>query len=283
MRYYSNKYEMPVWNWFMYQIEGFDLRYFLKKPKLNRKLTKKQTKKLNGIYMKILYSLENIDSKVLENYILWKSLLTQLKVNILRCTDKKMDEMETVFRKYLDSVQDNYTDFDVIEFSFNPDYENLFKNRYKEHLPERTYNLVQGNLIKLKDIRFYTWDEYFIFINQYPEMLVLTTNEHFKDEFILENKIKINNIIELDTYLSDIYAENGIYNDYQFVRAKLFDINKLNSKSKTENNPFKDYAKLCTYLNISYNDKIPLSAYESYLEQAHNKAETEKPKADGGR
>ena len=58
MRYYKDKYNLPVWNWLMLQSKGFDVKYLLKNVK---NISNKQYKKLRSVFETILYTLYSLE------------------------------------------------------------------------------------------------------------------------------------------------------------------------------------------------------------------------------
>lgn len=275
MLYYKSKYEIPLWNWLMIQAKGNDLNYLKKYPFLPGKPKFQH-------FMSILESLNNINSDIYANFLRWQILFTQLKSALMKDKNPVIKELESEFRIYLESLQKYHKDFEITEYRFNKNYVKLFEENYKNVFDEKLYNLVLSNLHKFKDIRFYTWDEFDMFRINYPEILVLTNLDAFRNMFIESHKVKIKNLVELDTHLLDLYSEHGIYNNYQFVRDQIFNMLNLNMNTKEKHDPFKDVAIIADILGFQINPKkTTLAEWEGYEERAKSKVDTNKPQADG--
>jgi len=273
----------------MIQEKGFDLSYLFKK---HRPVKKKEYKKLYEIYMNILYTLDDINIKLLANYTDWQALLTQHRAEYLRFKANQIiekdynivvDELEKVFRVYLTEIQKYYNKFEVKEYYFNEDYKQLYTDLFKDTAASQYLK----DLKPFEKIKFYVWDEYYLFIQKYPKLLVLTNHENFKQIFIKERTIKIDDLVKLDIYLSDIYSSAGLYNDYQFQRSKLFDINILQSERKHEHNVFDEVASLSQILKRNIDLSDPLAKYESdkkaakVIIKAQQDKQRNKPRASG--
>lgn len=286
---YRDKYTIPTWNWLMIQEKGFDLSYLFKKQ---RPVKKREYKKLYEIYMNILYTLDDINISLLAKYTDWQALLTQHRAEYIRFKanqiikkdyDYVVSELEKVFREYLNELQKYYNQFEVKEYYFNKDYKKLYTDLFKETAAFKYLK----DLKPFKDIKFYVWDEYFLFIQKHPKLLALTNHENFKQIFIKERTIKIDDLVKLDTYLSDIYSGAGLYNDYQFQRSKLFDINILQSERKHEHSAFDEVSAISQILKRNIDLKEPLAKYESdkkaakVIVKAQQDKKLNKPRASG--
>lgn len=276
MKYFKDKYEVPLWNWLMIQEKGFDLSYLMKSKK---KLTKKRYDKLYETYMSILLSLENIDSEVLAAYTRWKANLIAFEAENIRGGKEVIKDLEKSFRDYLNSLMKFYRQFEVTEYSFNPDYKELFDDMFKDKLQENSYKLALKELKEFEKIRFYVWDEYTIFINKYPVTLPLTIQGFFKNKFILKNTIKIDDLIQLDDYLLNIYQENKLYDKYQYVRYDIFDIGNLQSERIEKRSVFYELEQINRIRGINIDPKrTTLAEYQEIINVGRDQLET---KPDG--
>lgn len=283
MRSYKTKYDIPLFNWIMLTEKGFDLSYLKK----NGKVKQREKVKLNDIYINILDSLDGANFKTLELYNDWQELLTKYRAELLRKKgnaafnieyDINIQGIERVFREYLEVLEKDYTGFEFTQYYFNPDYKNLFKEFAKD-APKESYDLVLKELFKFKNAQFYDWNQYYMLCNQFPEIMVLTLSEAFKKVFILERKIKVGSLVKLDIALEDIFSSNKMYDNYQFVRGRLFDLNNLNSEKKEDVSGFTEVSRISQILERTINTKsITLAEYESEKETAIKIVEQRKVK-----
>jgi hypothetical protein len=280
MQYFKTKYEIPLFNWIMIQENGLDLSYLLKKP---IKLTDIKRKRLNKQYMKILSSLKNVNSELMKNYVNWLVLLTEHRANNLQKKAQRLikedydftvKELERAFRDYLESVQKNYHQFEITEYYFRSDYKKAFEELFTDKVPSGTVELLKP----FEKIRFYTWDEYAIFLNQF-DINFMFQHPGFKKAFIQSRTVKMDSLVKLDEYLLDIYSNAGWYDDYQFVRAAIFDINKLKCEPKEHHSQFEEVAAISEIMGFQINPKeTMLAEYESLQERAKQKAERSQEK-----
>jgi len=280
MKVYKNKYELPIWNWIMISENGFNLKYLLKK---NTRLNKKKNNILYKTYLHILDSLEEMEFKLLQKYVIWQASLTTFRADILKEKVNELSKedfkkskttMEDDFRAYLEELQKIYKEFEVTEYYFAEDYKKIYKELTNEEAPKE--------IDIFKGIRFYDWFEYKLFANKHPEILLLAFIPTFNEKFIKKRTIKLENIIGLDTFLSDIFAENNKYNDYQIRRSKLFDLNAITASPKEKHSGFTEVSQISNILKININTKeTTLAEFEAHKNTAHRIAEEMKPKENG--
>ena len=280
MKYFKDKYDILLYNWLMITENGFNLKYLLKKE---TKLTPKRQKILYQTYIKILDSLKGMEYRVLLSYIKWQASFIDFKTELLKNNSAKIQKkeyqivnknLETDFREYLEELQKNYKQFEVKEFYFDDNYKDIYKNLTKEESPKE--------LDKFKGIRFYDYAEYNIFLQKNPELIILGYIPEFNKLFIKERIIKIDELIKLDTYMSDIFTENGKYNEYQEVRRRLFELNNLSSERKKEMSGFDDVSVTSKILGFNIDTKkTTLAEFESHLKTAKRAIEENKPKPAG--
>jgi hypothetical protein len=280
MKLYDSKYKISYYNWAMIQLSGFDFKYLMKYP---RKTTKKQKIKLYNTYMQIFESLENTNSKILTAYVKWQALFR--KFAALKAVKSKMnvDNLEPEFRAYLESLQEFYNEFTIKEYKLHPNYKALLKEKLP-NLNDDSYKLMFSELKKLKG--FYTWDQYEFFRHSNPVTSYLLKLEWFKNNIIISEDITINNIIDLDVHLYDIYESFNAYDQYQYIRLILFDITSLKMTSEKNSDSFDELAAISDILGYNLNPKeISLAEFESREKQAKSKLERikNKPQADNGR
>jgi hypothetical protein len=263
----------------MIKVSGFDLNYLLKKP---IKLTTKRKIILTKVFENILNSLENINHDLEMNYIAWKARLEEYRALKLLNTDTNVPEMESTFRKYLLTLQKSFDKFKVIEYTFNPDYIDIYEKKIAAHL--NTFHRVYF-LERLKDfekIKFYTWNEFVLFAQNYPDLVPLFKSDVFKKEMIKREIIEMSDLLKLDTYLSNIYMEHNIYDKLHEDREQIFDAQNLQGSVKKDSDPFENYANICAYLNIPCDYNAPLVNYETHSKRATRQIEqNKKPKAAG--
>jgi hypothetical protein len=264
----------------MIEVNNLDLSYLLKKP---AKLTKKRTKILYETFKNITNSLDFINHDLQMNYIVWKAYLEEFRALKLLNTDTNVPEMEQAFRNYLITIQGSFNEFEITEYYFNPEYEKIFEQEVSKHLNEFYKGYYKERLKDFRNIKFYTWNEFYLFASKYPDLFPLFHSELFGKEFIKKRIIKVDSLVKVDSYLSDIYVKGKIYDRLHDDREKIFDIRVLQGNIKKERNPFVEFANVCKQLNIAYNDQIPLSVYEGYISEANRKKEEPKPKAADGR
>lgn len=290
MQLYDSKHNMWIWNWILYS-ETKDSSYFHKKGK---KLTKKQEKQAEINYIEIMKTMKHVSSKLYENYVIWMLLLTQHRANM---ANKRIDkiigdnkdyvvkELEAIFKDYISEIDRGYKNFIFTEHYFNPDYKEEIAKMMVELGNPKGSELVAELIDEFKDIKFYTWDEYAFFLLQY-EINFLFINPEFKKRFILEREIKIDSIKLMDDYLLDVYSKFGYYDQYQFVRKAMFDINTMNCEPKERRSQLDEIASISKIIGIQINPrKTTISEYESYQEMAQQIAERSKedpkPQANG--
>jgi len=263
------------------------------------RLKDKHKAKAENKYMEILKTLKHINSALFENYVKWLVLLTEHRANLLnqkieRIIDKANDytvtELEKTFRLYLEEIDKTYSNFEFTEYYFNPDYVNEYAKMCAEIKEKDVKGMINHDQLKetgkllneFKNIKFYTWDEYAFFLSKF-EISFAFIHPEFKKRFILERKIKLDSIVKMDTYLLDIYSENQYYDQYQFVRKALFDINNLKSEAKANRSQFDQVAALSKVIGFPIDTKkTSLAEYESYEEIGrdvieHQKEKTNKP------
>jgi hypothetical protein len=275
MQYFKTK-EISVYNFGMLTENGLDLSFLLKKP---AKLTKKRTNKLYDAYLGIINSLEGMNTELMQAHLKWKASFISHRAGMLIRTKEAVAKLEADVRNYLELVSKSYKDFEIKEYYFNPEWREVM-NVFKEKFTDELYNDIYLKLKQFERIRFYTWDEYYIFCMQYPEMLALTLNEQFKRYMILNRIIKVQNLVEVDTYLLDVYSENGLYNEYQEIRWNLFNLEKLKCEAKELSSFFKEVA-IVQSLTFPFDTKTTtMFEYEKIKEVAKQKAEESKPQAD---
>jgi hypothetical protein len=281
MRYYKDKYEMPLYNWLMIQEKGFDLNFMLKKQK---RLKTSDYKVLNDAFNNILYSLEDLKSPLLGQFIMWQALLNQLRAELIVNKKVVIHDLEQTFRDYLENLKQNYKDFEIKEYYFNPDYREFINRILKDVTNEDVIKEVNKEVNEifsdLSKIEFYTWDEYIFYIRSHELIkknhiifsLVLT--DIFKSQFILERIRTDIDLIILDTHLVSIYSANNLYNEYQFVRMELFNMYELKSESQTDYNPFDEVAGISDVLGYQVDTKrTTLAEWESLQKRAKRKIE----------
>ena len=287
MRSYKTKYDIPLFNWIMISENGFDLSYL----KRNGKFKPKEQQKLYKIYLDILDSLKDAKFETLEKYIKWQTLLTKFRAELLikkgkAIFDKEykfnVKNLENVFREYLEVLEKDYTDFEFTEYYFNPEYKKLFNEYTKDNLNEEARKTILKDLYKFKDARFYDWNQYYFLCDMYPEIKVLTLTPAFKQVFILERQIKINTLVNLDILLVDIFSANNMYDNYQFIRSKLFDLNNINSEKKQDVSGFDEVSGIEQILGYTIDTKkTTLAEYESKKATAMRIVEQRKEKKNG--
>jgi hypothetical protein len=279
MRYYQDKYTLPLWNWLMIQAKGYDLSYLLKKGKIKND---KQHQKLNEVFENILSSLNFIDNDVYLQSVRWKSQLTQMRLKIIGRTKEGLHRLERIFRDYLEALQKTYKSFKLTEYYFNPDWRRKMQ-MFKEHLPEHTYRNSLKLLKDFEDIGFFTWSQYTLLINQekYLPLLGFTLNPQWKDMFILSRTIETDNLIKIDNHLLQIFEDNQMYEEYQIIRNRLFNLSNLNGVPKEDVDPFKGIAYLEEIVGSIDTKRTSLAKYEGYIERATRKIEQSKPGKGG--
>lgn len=229
MNYFRTKYEIPLHNWLMISENGFNLKYLKK----NQRLIFFEKKRLLKIYNNILNSLVDVDISLYRSYNFWINSLIKFRIGILSKKNSKFinsldvkSDIELRFREYLNDLSKQYQSFKIKEYYFNPKYKELFK--------ELTGKEVFKEINDFKNIKFYDWVEYYEFCKNYKDFHIILYNKEFQSKFILSREIEINSLVELDELLSDVYVKAGKYNDYQFKRIELFDIQNIKSvKEKT--------------------------------------------------
>lgn len=285
MRSYKSKYDIPLFNWIMISENGFNLSYLKKNGK---EVKKKEFKKLNEIYMTILDSLNDAKFETLEKYVDWQALITKYRAELLIKNGKNIikedyevivKDLEKVFRAYLEVLERDYKDFEFTEYYFNPDYKKLFIEYTKDNINKEAQEWILKDLHNFKDARFYDWNQYTLLCQMYPTSLILTLNPAFKKAFILERKIKIQSLINLDIMLNDIFSKNNMYDDYQFIRAKLFDLNRINSEKKKDVSGFEEVSGISQIIGVNIDSKrTTLVEFEAHKVTAKRVVENSKPK-----
>jgi hypothetical protein len=287
MQIFKDKFELPLWNWLMIIENSMDFKYLLKK----RPIFKPNQKKLREKYMEIMGTLKNINSDVLEKYVHWMTLFTmhralKNKQKLNKLIDKNLDvvvnDLEKVFRAYLETLEEIYKDFEYTEYYFNPEW----RDEYIKLFGLESYRKYSKELQNFEPIKFYVWDEYAFFIKRFPMILPLTMHDNFKGIFIQQRKVKLPSLIELDNYLNDIYSAHGLYDEYQMVRLAMFDVNRLNAESKSQADPFLEVSMVGEILGFQIDTKkTTLAEYEKMQLRTTQKAkrmqDEPKPMADG--
>ena len=279
MRYYKTKYELSVYNWFMIQVNGLDLNYLLKRGKIR---TDKQRTKLYKVFEDIVHSLKFIKNDVLRHRLRWQSQLTQLKIKQLIKDNKPLPNFERVFRDYLEALQRQYTEFSFTVFRFNKNYRELMK-KFTEHMTPEAAKMCMELLQDFEEIEFFDWYQYNMLIYQekYLVLLPLTMHPDWIKEFIVSKERSFAKVVGIDSYLLQIFEEHQMYDEYQQVRIKLFDLSNLDVKTEEAADPFESLAHLGAVLGFDIDaKKTSLAKYEGYLESARKKIEANKPEAD---
>jgi hypothetical protein len=284
MKYYKDKYELPLYNWLMIQEKGFDLSYLAKNP---QKIRKKDMKVLNDTYMSILYSLSDLGSELLYYFLKWQALLMQLRAELQIKKQPVIKDLEETFREYLKTLQKFYKDFEFTEYYFKQDYKEYLEKITKEVKDKKVIKDIKRIFIDLSNIKFYTWDEYYLYIakheliQKYTVIYTLLLTDIFKNEFIKERTVKFNNLVEVDIYLYDIYEEAGNYYKYQFLRHTLFNMYDLKSENRSQFNAFDEIVGISDILGYQIDSKkTTLAEWESLKNRAKSKVEANnKPNA----
>jgi hypothetical protein len=261
----------------MIQENGYDMKYLAKKPD---KVKKRHLNTLSKAYMSILYTLDGLNNKLLYHYIVWQAHLTQLRAELLINKNAVIDNLEENFREYLYVLQKSYKNFEFKEYYYKNDNKE-FVNKITEKIEDKKIIKDINRIFKdLEYIRFYTFDEYIIYvknnklIQKYDVIKVLLLSEIFKSQFILSRIKKFNNLVEVDTYLYDIYSEADLYYKYQYIRHDLFSMYNLNSESKTEFSAFDQVAGISDILGYQINTKkTTLAEWEALQNRATRKIE----------
>jgi hypothetical protein len=234
------------------------------------------------VFENILNSLENINHDLEMSYTEWKARLEEFRALKLLNRDTNVPKMEGTFRKYLLNLQKSFDKFKVIEFSLNENYLEIYEKKIAPHLStfHRVYFLER--LKDFKDIKFYTWNEFILFAQNYPDLVPVFKSDIFKDEMLKRDILEINDLLELDNYLSKIYIEHNIYDKLHEDREVIFDAQNLHGSVKKDSDPFENYANICAYLNIPCDYNAPLVNYETHSKRAARQIEqNKKPKAAG--
>ena len=271
MRVYKSKYEILKSNWDMITENGFDLSY-LKRPLFGKRkpVKKSEYEKLNKIYLEILDSLKDTDFSVFRNYLKWQKALTIFRAELIKQSGKKLmgekydfnvKDLEIIFRNYLNSIENNSKEYEVTEYY-------VIKN-FKQRFEELTKKDLFQELNKYVGLKFYDWNQYYIFCQKDKEFMTLTTSEGFKQTFIQKRKITINSLVDLDIKLYDQFEAAGQYDNYQFIRVKLFDLNSVKSKKKNEHSAFTEISQVGTIIGQNINPKkTTLAEWEGHKEHA---------------
>lgn len=239
-------------------------------------------KKLKNAYMNIIYDFNNLDVELLADYVLWQTYLTEFRIDIENKsldvnlgTDLKIkyQNLEESFKNYVRKYQENNYNFKIKEYSLTEDYEKKFKEVFKITLDSNEHLL---KIHELKDIKFYTKDEYLFKCKEYQELKIIIESDIFYEKFIESKIIELEKIEILDEHLVDLYIENKMYDKYQIVRAKLFDMHILNSETNRKSTIIDDMNDINNYIGSSMTVNDPMSVLESNKVIAKRKIESQK-------
>jgi hypothetical protein len=255
---------------FKYLIKNEYLRFLY--PLFKKKITKHSKFIIN--------QMENIDLETYEFHKEWQKELLKSQVDkqshLILGTKRGHDQqLEQSFKNYIRNYQSKFTDFSIKEYRFIEDYEQKFKDELKIDINKEHFK----EFHKFKDIRFYTYDEFFIFCNTFEKLFIL--NEKYMIDYLFEHftyyeEIKINDLEELDEHLISIYIKYNLYDLYQTRRAELFNMHTLSGKRDSKVNIISDLEYLNTYLNRELKPSDSVLQFEQLRKQAQSKIEQTK-------
>lgn len=264
MRYYLNLDTLPLYNWSRLQESitsgKTDFRWLIIQD-INNPLpecTPEVILILANHYKLLMDEYPGINIPLLRSFVFYHLHYLKFKIqyekNQIRILqDKspkrlKQNKLNKVFGDYLVELNDQFESFNVKQFSIIKNYKERWLEIYKVECP---------NEIKDFDkIKFHVIEEFQEYVKDF-EFKSIYLSSVYRNQFIQEKDIEVNNIKELDDYLLDFFIGIKEYKKYQLMRYGLFYFYGISGTQKTfkgDNKSIHDEIfDLAGFTNVSLN------------------------------
>lgn len=289
-KYHTTLDTLPIVQWAKLnetiENEKPEYRYILKLNKMLRlpKISKSLYKKLGKIHQKLIYTIKNIDLRLLTLYKDYLADTIYIKTcetkNSLRKLKKyealkiKYEKNEKLFLRYASFLDENYSNFKVQKYVLREDFESHFKEFYGIKLIKD----IKRMFLNINEVTIP--HEYMAKIANFSQDVVfmqLTTSTLFFTEFYKPKKVSINNILNYSRSLKPYYLKYKQYHKYILDRANLFDLSVIDAEPQHEYNFYRELVDLSAFLQLNIDEfETSVNKYVMFQERASREIEINK-------
>jgi len=266
---------MPLRNWILLNSKN-DMRFMLRDSleSLPSSFSKKKGKRILQKFEKFsleIYDIIGVDLRVENSWTRYMKDFLSIRRNEVATGLRRVEGLEPLriktykntklFYQYLDSLDNHFTDFEIIEFSFVENFAEKYCSHYQlEKVPDVVLTAVS------EITAFYTFHRYSFEIKEISSDLIFR-EVMFSDSFVklfIQKKVKkVKSISDFAKRLEKGYYLNKNSEQWTIDRRSLFDRKVMRFSPETDSNILEEIANVESSLGYSI-DTLNTSVAEYY-------------------